>query len=515
MSNFERAQFDGSSGSGNQGLIPENSNVSPEVRRTINAHVDAAKKDAIERTNGTDDAILRVENAIERRFRPYVEENEIIAQMISSPDVETNTEETDTFLDGRVAGIQCDDGRITADQIGDPRLISVGRRLQGMPEVRCSTKKRNLMILNDPDIVSSLKVYIQRQERKGNNNPHITEFVGPHIFSTSPTHGCGAEMTKIRAAGRTIEVGMWDGGINDYFDELGECFDAFDNTIEMLGGKGTTFCMTHDAYSQGLIFGLKEARHKFDKEKSLRDNLLDLAHSDDILMTELLDSHFYQRVTNRAAELGYHDFINLKDINHFGRNTILIGKIAREITMETEEQGFPWIPRNLIDSADQRAVRALGYITVRNVTRRVLGNIMKGNHDLIDHPEQLIAIGPIRAENVNCIPFIDHTSSGRHSAKDLDNVTKLNGLLEGSLRNFHGVDFATEGRMITTTGVFDATRFRSREIAEEAREEVNSVVGDNAAKIRDLFAKGVENGEIIVTGVLHEPKTSRLTHVVK
>lgn len=512
---FEQAQFDSIAGGGAI-LFPENGTVPHEVEVRVDSLVNIALRDATERTNKTPEAILRVTNAIERRFRPYVWENEFIALQISSPEYEASIRKTNDYLQGRVAAVDCDDGRITNDQLGEPRVMSVSRRLQGLPEIRRSTKNRNLMILSDPAIQASIKNYIEREKRKGNMDPFITEFPGPHIMSVHPLEGCGKAMGEIRYRGGSVEVGMWDGGINDYFNKLGDDgFQAFNNLIDILGGKGETFDTTHDAYSQGLIFGLKDARHKFDRNKKLRDNLVDLHHQGEILMTELLDAPFYQRIRNMAGDFGFHNYIDLNDINHFGRNNILISEIAREITRQEEEKGFAWIPKRLIDGKDERAVRALGYVSMRNVVRRVLGNIKLGDHELIEHPEQIIRVGPIGADNnIQVIPFIHHTTGSLHTA-DIKDIETLNGLLEGILRQQHNVNFQEEGRIIVTTGEFDRSRYIDDEKADEAREEINSEVGDNAAKIRDRYEKAVENGEIIVIGGLHEPRTRSLTHIVK
>ncbi len=522
---FEQQQFDGQASGGSFGPKPENfglylpdiGTVNEEVLSRIDSLVETAKKDAIERTNGSPEAILRVTNAIERRFRPYVEENEIIGQQISSPEYEASIYEVDEYIQGRMAAVGCDDGRITNDQIGGPRETSVSRRLQGLPEVRWSTKNKSKKIIKDPDITSSIKIYIEKQKGYGNTNPIIIEFPGGHIFSTNPVHGCGKEKAKIEAAGGTVEVNMWDGGINDYYDELGEDgFEAFNNTIEMLGGKGVTFDTTHDAYSQGLIFGLKEARHEFKRDTTLRQNLIELAHNGKILMTELLDRRFRQQIKDMARDLGFDDDIDLNDFRHFGRNQILISKIALEITKQQETAGFEWIPPHLINGVDTRAVRALGYTALRNVTRRVLGNIQLGDHELQDHPEQVIRIGPIGADfNIQAIPFIHHTASGLINTADANDTGTLSGLLKESLEKYHHVDFRDEGRIIMTTGIFDRKIYANDGYAEEARETVNSVVGENAARIRDKYARGVANGEIIVIGCLHEPGTRSLTDIVK
>lgn len=504
---------DGQSGVGGFAMqYPETGNGRSEFEIHVDAFVDAAKKDAFERTNGTPDAIKRAETAIENRFRPYVIENLILADQISTPEFEEMLEATDDYLEGRVAAVQCDDGRITAAQIGDPRLISVGKRLKGMPEVRLSGKNNGQMVIRDSDINTSIKQYIDRQGRKGNADSHITELIGPHIFSTHPLHGCGKRMAEIAASGGTPEVEMWDGGINNYFDELDDAkFEAFNNRIRDLGGKGTTFDMVHDAYSQGLIFGLREARHNFDRGLSLRDNLETLSANGEILMTEKLDDVFQGMILARAKEMGANALLDLDNIYEFGRNAILIGTIARELTKAEEATGFEWIPEHLKRDTDPRAVRALGYVAMRNSVRRILGNIVPGEHNLVDHTEQSIAIGPIRGDyNKNTIPFIHHIRSGGVDQDELNNVQALLGLLKNSLGNYHQADPREEGRLVMTTGVFKRNIYATEEDAAEEFEDVYSVVGEDAAKIRERFSESVKNGEIVVLGCIHENKTRRI-----
>lgn len=501
----------------NPDFAVENSSLSTEIILKIDSFCEIAFNDAVERTNGSPEAVERVRNAIEYRFKPYFTENEIIAQQLITPEYEGFTNKVSSYLGGRVAAIQCDDGRITLDQIGDPRIMQVGRRLQGLPNIRRSTKNRDQMVLADSTIVTSIAIYHDRQRRAGNDDPFTTEFIGPHIFSTNPTHGCGAEMAKIANRGGTPEVDMWDGGINDYFNELGEDgFLAITNQIESMinRGKSDTFDMVHDAYSQGLIFGLKDARKRFDPQRPLRENLISLWKSGDILMTEKLDQLFRLKVYQKATQNGFTNDFNLDDPRYFAKNTMLIGNTALEIAKEEEENGFTWIPDHLKDGKDPRAVRALAYTAIRNSTRRIIGGITSEHHDLTRHPEQTIVVGPISADNNReNIPFIHHVPAGEIKDEDIEDIKKLAGLLKNSLADYHNVNFRDEGRIIMLTGELKNGQLTEESAAEDYQSH-HSVVGENAAKVREKFFEGVLKGEIVVIGALHEPKTKRLMHIV-
>src|SRR3989338_7377418 len=133
-------------------LPNENGKDTPHSPRAL---VEQAKIDAIERTSQTPDAIKRVETALDLRFNPYVEENWIIAEQLMLPEYQQFVEETEEFLDAAVGVVVCPDGRIAALALGDPLVVGIHRRLQGLPQTRESTKD-GVAVLDDSDLAASV-----------------------------------------------------------------------------------------------------------------------------------------------------------------------------------------------------------------------------------------------------------------------------------------------------------------------------------------------------------------------
>jgi len=472
----------------------------------------AAKKDAYERSSGTSEVLRRIEAAIDRRFAPYARESEAISTQLETSKYTEFAKDTRDFLEAKVGVVACPDGRISPLSLIDPRVAGIHRRLQGLPETRLSTRNR-VNVLNDPGLAAAIANDIGRSKLNG-KKPELTELVGPHIHSQNPQEGCGAALAKIIAQGGTAELGMRLGGIPDYFSELGDGFNAFDNVASAAGGQGTTFDLTHDAFSQGFIIGIREENRSFDPTLSLRQNLLSKAHEGKILMTELLTDLFKQSILDLATSMGQESYVDIRDYNRFAENAIIIGRVAREITAQEEKKEYSWIPQAIKEGKTEAALRILAYHAVRNTAYRVLGNIIPGQHSLQHHPEQLIRVGPIGAEfNIRNIPFIQNAPSGSLRPEDLDGIRKLYGLSYGVLAN-QGVDLTSEGRIILVTGEHDPSRYARRATAQEEFQKEASVVRNNAAWVREMFFPSIRTGEAIVIGCIYEPGTKRLTHIV-
>lgn len=473
-----------------------------------------ASHDALSRIKSlTPEVTGRIQTALERRFLPYAIENESIAKQLESPEYRKFVKEIDAFLDAKVGFGACPDGRVSPFSLADPKVASIHRRLQGLPETRQSTTEEHVWVLDDPDLAASIKTDMQEREEEGKSN-ELVEFVGPHIHSSHPAHGCGACIGKLAAKGRTPELGMRYGGIAEYFEELGDGFNAFDNVVKIAGGKGTTFDLTHDAYSQGFIVGLRNEYKNFNKNLSLRQNLELLAARKKILMTEKFDEIFTQNIIDESTKMGVEGYIDVSDYEQFGKNAMLIGRIAKKITIQEEAKGYRWIPESIKDGKSQTAVRVLAYHAIRNTVYRVLGDIQPGQHMLQEHPEQLIRVGPIGSDyNIRNIAFVQSTPRGRLQSGDIEGVDKLYNLSYGILRKL-GADLQREGRIILITGIYDSTHHASRKSARAELNEVESVVLNNAAWIRKKFAESIQTGEAIVIGCLFDPLTRRLTHVL-
>lgn len=458
-----------------------------------------------------DGAQERVKNALERRFLPYLEETQIIAKQISSPQYISFVTETEDFLDASVGIVVCPDGRIQLIAIGDPRVLGVVRRPMGLPPTRSSTRN-NEPVLDDPDLAASIDIQLARRIREG-KNPELIEFIGIHIHSTEPIHGCGAFTSLARGQGHSADVGTKLGGIKEFFTRLDDHFYATDNNARRADGKGTTIDLIHDAYSEGLIFGLRDAHSQFDPNISLRENLKELHDQEQILMTELLDGLFREEVLRRAyAEHGV-DKLDIRDPHQFAKNARLIGTLAREITEVEEKNNFNWIPKTISKEKSQTAIKALAYLAIRNSVYRILGGIRPGMHDLTEHPERLLVVGPTApAFNRENIPFIHKTARGPLQPEDITAVKFLYALAE-SVMEKQDIDLKSEGRIILVTEEFKPGLYRDKNVASEEYAKVKSAVRNNAARIRIEFSEGVKSGETIVLGCIHDPGTRQLLDI--
>lgn len=492
---------------------PNFSSIDPEVLKKARGFLEQAKEDAIARSSKTPGAIERITNALENRLFPKMLEGEVIANQLEDPEYQQYAEETREYLDALVGFVACPDGRIVALALADPLVGKFHRKLQGLPEVRPSTTNPNKHVLNDPHIAAYIRYYLVNRKKK-NKNPEIVEFMGPHINSFDPSHGCGAATAKVVAQGQTPEYGMRFGAIKEYFKELGDGFHAVDYITKVVGGKSTTFDLIHGAYSQEILVGLRNEYENFDESLSLRENLEKLAHEKKIIMSGLLDEIFRENILKEAKQMGVSHPLHVNEYTHFAKNGMIIGKIARAITKHEEKNEYSFIPNVLKKDKSEVAVRVLAYHIIRNCTYRILGNIHPGKHLLIKHPEQLIRIGPIGADyNIKNIPFIESVPAGSFRDEDLARVSGLYNLSYNVLKE-QGVDLSKEGRIIIVTGRYDPQKYATEDFANLEYKEVSQMVLNNSAMIRLQYKESILSGEAIVIGALYKPGSRRLTHIV-
>jgi len=488
-----------------------------EIERSARALTDQAKEDALGSLRTLNiESRERVENALERRFYPYVVESAVIASQIGSHKyLNSFVPEIDSFLGAKVGYIVCPDGRISMLSLGDPKVASIYRRLQGLPSTRKSTRSDDEKVVpNDPFLSSAIESELKNRAKKFGDIPKLVQKLGPHIHSTHPHHGCGDRTGEMISAGHTPKIGMRYGGIKEYFETLGDGFEAFENAAQNMGGRGTTIDVVHDAHSQGLIYGLRNAYQKFNENYPLRKNLELLAQNRLILMTELLDDVFRDIIIEKAKERDVNDFINIEDFYDLANNAILIGSIAKEITQEEENNGYQWLPRAIRDGKTDTTIRVAAYHVIRNVTYRVLGNIEPGNHSLERHPEKLIRVGSIGADfNVKNIPFIESTVPGLFQQTDITAVNKLYNLSYNVLLE-QGINLEKEARIILVTGNYDPYKYIDEGVREDELTSAAHIVRNNAAWIRAIYKDSIATGETVVIGALHETQTRRLTHIV-
>lgn len=492
------------------------------IKHSTEYLVNAAKREAKQWVNKG--ASNKVNNAIEHRFGPYIEENAIIAEGFSTPSYLGHIEETQDFLNTRIGAVLCSDGRLVSPFFIPPRIGGTYRKPGGLPETNSSSFFKHKE-LSDPIIKGAIASAVKQRLDEG-KNPQVVEVVGGHFDSTHPSHhGCGALSLYHEDAGRNVPEAMRHGAISDYIKLLGKGFDAFNKIAENAGGKGDTISAFQDTHSMGYVAFLKENAYdestgemKFDQKKSLRDNLIELHNSKDnpILMTELTDSLFDKEIDRMAEEKGIKEPLNMRDPKALAKNLRLTGEIAMEITGNLDKQiGYDWIPRNIRDGKSEDTIRTIAYLFIRNSAIRKLGKIIPGKHTLVEHPEQLFRVGPIGAEyNVNIVPFIEATSEGKIQSEDIVGVRKLYRLSAGIFPKM-GINLNDEARVIVATGMFDGAIYNDRNAARTIFETTASRVRSNARILREEFKDGVEKGEVVVIPALYEPHSRRLTHVLE
>lgn len=478
-----------------------------------------ARKDALKRVSDPENPEIkrRVDSSL-GRVLPYVVEAKVIARQTESEPFKEFVRETKNFLNAEIGFCQCPDGRIDPESLTDPDVADFTRRLKGAPQTRLSSEdpRKCMYVLDDPDLAASMN--FKMEKRLGENkNAESIEGVGPHIFSRNPSKGCGAATGETVDRGHAKAVGMKFGGIFEYYEELGDGFYAFNNNAEIAGGKGTTFDITPDHFTQGFFVGIRDHLHEFDKSKNLLQNLQHLQREGKILATEALDDVFAEEIDALASDVGITSYtdLNLDDPTQYARNFMLVGNIARKITQSHEQDNqFEWIPDAIRNEKSETAVRFLAYTAIRNVVYRRIKNIRPGNHDLLEHPEQLLVAGPIVPRSRKTIPFMEKTARGQFRQEDIDGVKKLYDLLEGVLENHHGADLNVEGRVIFVTGEYDDLMSDDEDKLQRERHRVAAVTKNNAGAIRGRYPDAIQNGEMIVISALVKPSTKDILSVI-
>ncbi len=479
----------------------------------INARIDdlvhIAKEVALPRVDSPA-ARDRVETALEGPFRQYTLEAEVIASDLTSPEYEAFVERTTTYLrHTRIGWIACPDGRIIGLAMGPARVSSGYRKLRGLPRTRLSSKTNEPLPIN-PVLNASINAAFQQRERE--HLPKLLiEFIGPHIYSPHPDHGCGATASKLSGFGSGLPVTaqtMWDGGLGEYFQEAEETgvFQAFNNVARRAGGDGVTFDLTHDIETQGLIWGLRHAHRDFDPSVTLRKNLLELADQHAIVMTELLAERWRPHIVGMIQKLDTtfspsHPK-NMRDFAEFGNLSMLIGTVTLELTEQLEKEGFSFLPAKLQSETSPDAIRVLAYHLVWNTVYQIVGGIKHGHHELVHHPERVLRAGPIGADfNVATIPFILGTAEKMGNA-DVADAFALYGLM-GRFLPEQGVDLEKEARVVMTTAAFNPDIYKNENAAESDRQLALTYALENASMMRNALKGAEQAGYTVILPVWH------------
>lgn len=455
--------------------------------------------------------------AINKRVRPYIEENLLIAQGFSSVEYLTHVNKLVGILGTRIGANMCSDGRLPIVYYLPPVASGANR----VPGGFISTLHSSFH--NDDDlsntyikgaIASHIKFAIEQSR-----NPEVVEIIGSHFDSAHPgNHGCGALGLTAGAAGFPKAIALEYGGIGRYFNIVGNGFYSYDKIAENAGGKASTFSGFQDTHSAGWVFGLRESLYdeasgtmKFNRKFSLRENLIYFHNHGQILMTELLAHDFQNKIEERAKGIPFGDF---RDPASLSRNLMNADRIAMKIILDEESSGYKWIPDKLKEGRTSTAVRTLAFIAMRNAVILNLADFRPGDNPFIKHNETLLRVGPVGADhNIKNVPFIEATPRGPLKKEAIDGIKDLYGLSENFFPS-NGVDLSQEARVIFMTGEFDQTKYQRRFDALHEFEETASEVRQNARIIRELYPDAVRQGYLIVIPALYKRSERLLTHIL-
>ena len=472
--------------------------------------LNSAIRDSLARLpeGSTDREKNRIKNGLTRRLGPFLDESFEIASQLDSKPYADHIKDITKLLDVKIGFISCPDGRISAIAQFDPGFARGHRRLQGLFDTRPSTSRTDEQVLTEWEIKAAIETYIVSR-KIGQEVPEIVEFYGPHIFSSRPRHGCGAATEKLLKVPNTLISAMDYGAIYEYFEELGDNYRAFENVARNAGGKLTAIDTTHDAASQGLIFGLKlrydeYGENMFDKSKSLRDNLEDMHNNKQILMTELLANELEESIREEARSRFIFNDINIENTKLLATNLINIGQIAKTLTEKHKATNFDFIPNGIKGGLSEKALNTLAYTAIRNCVFRVLTGY---GDKLQDHKEQFVSIGtPMPG------PFNVNNQSLSQANYDHSGIPTLLKVARGVAPSL-GINPEEEATVMLVTAEFDPEENIDTEIRMKNRILKQSFVESQAAEIRAKYAEEIKYGKLVVIGTLCNPKEKRITHI--
>lgn len=486
----------------------------------------------------TPDGQRRVERGLDQFVSPYLIECLVVAEQLGSPDYyDSVVAPTKEYLHAESGITLCADERIISLAIATPRAEDILRRGGGIIETRIDTETGKI-VLHDRDVEAAIKTKIQETKRNGDGFV-LVEKIGAHIRQDAAEAGCGAVIRLlIKGKQRTIELGVKpDGGLTEYFKSMRDSFDAFGHTTAQLGGRAITIDMTHDATTQGLIFGLRNAHQQMTNgqviygdlpdlspeqmgrlisgvrrayesgqhPEALSANLQALVDSGQILMTEQLVPLFSERIKAHARKAFRTDHIDLANYRNFARNAEIIGLTAIELAGKEERREFPWIPEAVRKDLEPVALRNLAYTAIRNATYITLAGIEPGAHNDLDHRAMVTRIGPVGAVFNYAHPSLNQNSStGALTESDLQNLDVLQGVADSTYTHMRVDRTRFAQVIIPTQRAYEGDRAYDGNLVEVTN-------SSNAEVIRDRYQDAIENGEITVVPVLHKAGTKEVT----
>lgn len=229
-------------------------------------------------------------------------------------------------------------------------------------------------------------------------------------------------------------------------------------------------------------------------------------------MTARLDEVFKDKILGIACALGI-DKLDSNDPSKFANTSIALGTIAKFITQQEEAEGYNWIPNTIREGKSVSALRSIAYISIRNTAYRILCGIEPGEHDLIEHPEEVMVIGPVTPIfHKRSIPFTLKTTRGPLQDDVVATAKTLYGMFGAFVKDRKNLE--TEGRIILVTGEHAPEIYNNSKYSDAELTRTLMGAMDNAALLREEYKESVETGETIVLSVIMNPGTRKILQIV-
>lgn len=477
------------------------------------------------------EAQARIEKAANEIVTPGIGEAMTIAVQIATPEYRGSKDGTTGFIPELSRFLNGIDqrGKVCADLRGSllaygayPSLYNMTRTAGAQPNTVESDTPHGYRSGNI-DHRSAIRTSIRRRRiSTENQQPQFVYYTGPHFDSQEPTAlSCAANKAQIESTGGLAEIDMRQGGIQQWYEAIGERFFAYDDEVRSQGGTSTTFDISLDTNNQRIIAGLRQAHRFFDPKHDLHTNVDRLARHGQIITSDQVLDMFQGEIDALAAEFGMTETINFFDYTQYSKNLMLIGNVAKAVTEQQERKNaFDWIPLHLLldQSTNERindnVKRAFAFSMISNAVYRRLTGVGAGDKNpLKHHPETMLRVGPIGADyNVRTVALVQGTPGGELRPQDVASARTLSNVLHDNLDHL-GYGSAETARVIRVTGVVDLHQ-ASKEGLLEQLDGARAQVERNLEIITPAFERGIQNGSVLLFGTIHDKQTRLPVDVV-
>lgn len=350
-------------------------------------------------------------------FNNTVARNEALVREFGSARYEAFIKETKDYLGVQEIIQTCGHDDIISARVTPPKVAIFHRRLGG--DVVTRTTPFGYTEIGDPVLIGLIDSELKSKESNKNGARFLVS-AGTHVNTLDPKRGCDNLASQqiipqsilkrrkvMELAGHEIEhtspnVSGSDGGLPVHFERLKAGFRALGKFVEGRNPKSkiATISMVYDAGTDYMIIGGKgvyerKGEKAFDRERRLRDNLLQMHHAGDVLMTEVLAQRLMGQISKTEIDHGLIMSRNSQDPSIYVDNIIRAGRIARIVTQNEEaNNGFSWMPTHIKENEEEWAVRAAAYHAIYNIAAHEMLDRVRRRSLFIYSEPGIVRIGP-------------------------------------------------------------------------------------------------------------------------